>query len=115
MKMYNMYLTSRYEYNFIYFQVNKESLIGDDGRVDLVKLLTIIKNTQKNCIIYCEELNDDEKINDKLLEAQQSVIVMTHQKQNYEKIIEIQNNAIDHLKIENQELEKEILSSMFIT
>lgn len=90
-------------------------MVGNDGKVDLVKLLTIFKNNLNNCIICCEQMNDEGKMNDKLVEAQRSVNVMTKQKQNYEQLIEILNNVIDHLKIENQELEKEVLSGKFVT
>lgn len=84
------------------------------GKVDLVKFLTIIKNTLNGYINWCEQLNDEENINMMVKESQQSVIDMTDQILSYEKHINILNSIVDNLKIENQVLYKEVFSSKSI-
>lgn len=62
---------------------------------------------------WCEQLNDERELKDKVLLAQQSVIDMTEQIQCYEKLMKIQSNIIDNLQIENQQLYKEVFTSKF--
>lgn len=88
-------------------------MIGNDGKLDLVKLLLSIKNTLNNYIHWCEQLNDEE-IQKKVLTAQQSVSDMIEQMHCYEKLIKVQSNIIDNLQIENQELHKEVFTGKFI-
>lgn len=82
----------------------------EDGKIDLVKLLSVIKNTINGFVNYCEQLNDEEDINNKILKTRQLVIIMTKQMQSYEEVMNINNNLIDDLKIENEELEKEVFT-----
>jgi len=84
------------------------------GKVDLVKFLTTIKNTLNSYINWCEQLNDESKMNTMVKESQQSIIDMTEQILSYEKHIEVLNNIVDNLKIENQVLYKEVFSSKLI-
>jgi len=84
------------------------------GKVDLVKFLKIIKNTLNSYINWCEQLNDEGKLNIMVKESQQSVIDMTEQILSYEKHIKALNNIVDNLKIENQVLYKEIFTSKLI-
>ncbi|XP_022172378.1 uncharacterized protein LOC111035164 [Myzus persicae] len=93
------------------FNINQEELMDNYGKVDLVKFLTIIKNTLNGYINWCEQLNDEENINMMVKESQQSVIDMTDQILSYEKHINILNSIVDNLKIENQVLYKEVFSS----
>lgn len=89
-------------------------MIGIDGKVDLLKLLTTIKNNLNGCINWCDRLNDDEKIKYKILEAKQSVIDMIEQKECYEKLLNDQNNIIVHLQSSNEKLKNEIFTSKLI-
>lgn len=84
------------------------------GKVDLIKLLTTIKNTLNGYINWCEQLNDEEKMNIMVKESKQSVIDMTEQILSYEKHIKVLNNIIDNLKIENQVLYEEVFTSKLI-
>ncbi|XP_015380561.1 PREDICTED: uncharacterized protein LOC107174212 [Diuraphis noxia] len=93
------------------FDINQEELMDSYGKVDLVIFLKTIKNTLKSYINWCEQLNDDGKLNIMVKESQQSVIEMTDQILSYEKHIKALNNIVDHLKIENQVLYKEVFTS----
>ncbi|CAI6361446.1 unnamed protein product [Macrosiphum euphorbiae] len=93
------------------FDINQEELMDNYGKVDLVKFLTTIKNTLNSYINWCEQLDDESKMNTMVKESQQSVIDMTEQILSYEKHIEVLNNIVDNLKIENQVLYKEVFSS----
>jgi len=64
---------------------------------------------------WCEQLNDESELKDKVLSAQQSVMDMTEQMRCYEKLMKVQNYIIDNLQIENQQLHKEVFTSKFIT
>lgn len=82
--------------------------------MDLVKLLTNIKNTLISCINWCQKLNDDEEIKNKVLELQQSINDIVEQMQCYKNLVQIQINLINNLEIENQELKKDIFTSKYI-
>lgn len=84
------------------------------GKVDLVKFLKTIKNTLNSYINWCEQLNDEGKLNIMVKESQQSVIDMTEQILSYGKHIKALNNIVDNLNIENQVLYKEIFTSKLI-
>jgi len=88
--------------------------MDNSGKVDLVKFLTTIKNTLSSYINWCEQLNDEGKMNTMVKESQQSVIDMTEQILSYEKHIEVLNNMVNNLKIENQVLYKEVFTSKLI-
>lgn len=89
-------------------------MIGNDEKVDLVKLLRTIKNILNNNMNWCEQLKGEEEINDNILKLQQSVCCMTEQLQSYEQLIKTLNNTVDNLKIKNQDLETEVFSSKLI-
>ncbi|XP_001944251.2 uncharacterized protein LOC100166290 [Acyrthosiphon pisum] len=93
------------------FDINQEELMDNYGKVDLVKFLTTIKNTLNSYINWCEQLNEEGKMNTMVKESQQSVIDMAEQILSYEKHIEVLNNIVDNLKIENRVLHKEVFSS----
>lgn len=80
-----------------------------------MKLLTTIKNTLNDSINYCEQLNNEEVINNKMLKTEQLIIDMSKQMQSYKEIIQINYNLIDELKLKNEKLEKEVFTSKFIT
>jgi len=84
------------------------------GKVDLVKFLKTIKNTLNIYISWCEQLNDEGKLNIMVEESQKTVIDMTEQILSYEKHIKALNNIVDNLKIENQVLYKEVFTSKLI-
>ncbi|XP_026805336.1 uncharacterized protein LOC113548583 [Rhopalosiphum maidis] len=90
--------------------IKREELMDNCGKVDLIKFLKTIKNTLNGYINWCEQLNDEGKINIMVQESQQSVIDMTEQILSYEKHINVLNNIIDNLKIENQVLYKEVFT-----
>ncbi|XP_060875809.1 uncharacterized protein LOC132949066 [Metopolophium dirhodum] len=94
------------------FDINQEELMDNYGKVDLVKFLTTIKNTLSSYINWCEQLNDEGKMNTMVKESQQSVIDMTEQILSYEKHIEVLNNMVNNLKIENRVLYKEVFTSI---
>lgn len=98
----------------VYFQVNKEELIGNNKELDFLKLLTNIKNTLNNNIDWCEKLNDDGEINDKVIEFKQSIIVMEEQMQCYENFVKFQKNLINNLQMANQELNEDIFTCKLI-
>lgn len=79
-----------------------------------MKLLTTIKNCLNDFINRCELLNDDEKINNKILEAKQSVIDMTEQIECYVKLLTLQSNTINNLQLEIEILKNDIFTSKFI-
>lgn len=88
--------------------------MGNDEKLDLVKLLTTIKTILNDHINWCEQLKGDEEINDNLLKVRQSILDTTEQLQSYEQIMKTLNNIIDKLNIENQDLEKKVYSSKLI-
>lgn len=85
------------------------------GKVDFVKFLKTIKNTLNEYINWCEQLNDEGKINIMVQESQQSVIDMTEKILSYEKHLNVLNSIVDNLKIENQVLYKEVFTGMLIS
>lgn len=89
--------------------------MGNDGKVDLVKFLTNLKNTLNDCIHWCEQLDDENNINIMLQESQQSVIDMTEQIKCYEIHIKVLTNLIDNLKIDRQVLDKEVFTSKLVS
>ncbi|XP_025194944.1 uncharacterized protein LOC112594398 [Melanaphis sacchari] len=92
------------------FDIKREELMDGYGKVDLVKFLKTIKNTLNGYINWCEQLNDEGKINIMVQESQQSVADMTEQILSYEKHINVLNSIVDNLKIENQILYKEVFT-----
>lgn len=86
----------------------------NDGKVDLIELLINIKTILNSYINWCEQLNNEEKINEKISNIQQLIIDMTEQIQCYEKLMKVQNNKIDNLKIKNIELELHVFTGKFI-
>ncbi|VVC42039.1 HAUS augmin-like complex subunit 6, N-terminal [Cinara cedri] len=93
------------------FYTNKEEFIRNDGPIDFIKLLIIIKTTLNDYINWCEQLNNEKEIIEKIHETQQSINDMTDQIKCYKKIIEVLNNVIDRLKNENQILDDEVFNS----
>jgi len=85
------------------------------GKVDFVKFLKTVKNTLNEYINWCEQLNDERKINIMVQESQQSVIDMTEQILSYEKHLNVLNSIVDSLKIENQVLYKEVFTGKLIS
>jgi len=85
------------------------------GKVDFVKFLKTIKKTLDGYINWCEQLNNEGKINIMVQESQQSVIDMTEQILSYEKHLNVLNSIVDNLKIENQVLYKEVFTGMLIS
>lgn len=77
-------------------------------------MLINIKNTLNGYINWCDQLNNEEKINEKILKVQETIIDMTEQMQCYEKLMKVQNNKIDNLKVHNEELELQVFTSKFI-
>lgn len=77
-------------------------------------MLINIKTILNSYINWCEQLNDEEKINEKISKIQLLIIDMTEQIQCYEKLIKVQNNKIDNLKLNNKELELQVFTSKFI-
>lgn len=78
-------------------------------------MLTAIKYTLNDCINWCEQLNNERDIIERILEIQQSIADMTDQINCYKKIIQVLNNVIDNLKNENQALNNEVFSSKLLT
>lgn len=73
-----------------------------------------IKHILNSYINWCEQLNNEEKISEKISIVQQSVIYMTEQIQCYEKLMNVQNSKIDNLKINNKKLELQVFTSKFV-
>ncbi|CAH1736440.1 unnamed protein product [Aphis gossypii] len=92
------------------FDIKQEELMDNYGKVDFVTFLKTVKNTLNEYINWCEQLNDERKINIMVQESQQSVIDMTEQILSYEKHLNVLNSIVDNLKIENQVLYKEVFT-----
>lgn len=90
------------------------SIISTNEKVDLIELLTTIKYTLNNYINWCDQLNNEEIMNENILKSQQTITDITEQMQCYEKLMEILINKIDKLKINNKELESQVFASKFI-
>lgn len=88
--------------------------MGNYGNVDLVKLLTVIKSTIRNHINWCEQINDEQTINDNILEVQKLVKDISDMIQCYKILLEQQNNVIENLQTENQKLDEEIFTSKLL-
>uniref|UniRef100_A0A2S2QV13 HAUS augmin-like complex subunit 6 N-terminal domain-containing protein n=1 Tax=Sipha flava TaxID=143950 RepID=A0A2S2QV13_9HEMI len=89
---------------------DKDEIIGNYGNIDLVKLLTIIKSSLKDHISWCEQINDEQTIDDNILEVQKSVVEMSEMMQCYKILLQQQNNVIENLEIENHKLDVEIFT-----
>lgn len=74
-------------------------------------MLTVIKSSLKDHISWCEEINDEQIINDNILEVQKSVTDMSEMIQCYKILLQQQNIVIENLEIENQKLDEEIFTS----
>lgn len=77
-------------------------------------MLTIIRNTLNDCRNWCEQLNNEKEIVEKILEIQQSINDMADHIKCYKTITEVLDNEIDGLKNENEKLDIIVFSSKLI-
>lgn len=87
--------------------------MGNNGKLDLVILLTTTKNSLKDFFRRCEQLNNEEEMNNKLQKTEQLYNHKTEQLKCYEQIIKNLSSSIDNFEIENKEFEQKIFNGNY--
>lgn len=90
-------------------------MVGNNGKIHLLKLLTFIKNRLVEINKWCEQLNEEhEEMCDILLKTEHMVKKMTKQLECYRSIIKNLSKQIDKCNTENEELIKEVYSGIVV-